>query len=279
MRLKAYGKVNLSLKILGRRADGFHEIESVVQSISLYDLITLTPLDQPEIRLTVDNPSIPNNRENLAYRAAELFYDKFPHFLPRGLKVNLEKNIPLAAGLAGGSADAAAVLYGLNEFLPKNHRLDQASLLHLGAELGSDVPFCLVGGTCRIKGRGEQVVKLSPWPKRYFVLIYPELKISSKWAYEQWDQVSKITTPGSPEGFGNDLEPPVLAHYEVIADLKSRLTELGCSYAQMSGSGSTVFGVVSQRETGEAILNKMIIDYPCSYLVEEVERGVEVEKK
>jgi 4-diphosphocytidyl-2-C-methyl-D-erythritol kinase len=278
VRLKAYGKVNLSLKVLGRRPDGFHEIESVMQSISLYDLITLTPLDQPGIRLTVDNPSLPNDRENLAYRAAELFYDKFPRSLPQGVQIALEKKIPLAAGLAGGSADAAAVIFGLNELLPSNRRLDQSSLLNLGAELGSDIPFCLTGGTCRVGGRGEKVEKLTPWPKRYFLLVYPELRISSKWAYEQWDAMPNIEIPGGPEGFGNDLEAPIVAHHEVISDLKRRLTELGCSYAQMSGSGSTVFGVVTHRETGEVILNKMIIDYPCSYLVEEVGRGVELEK-
>lgn len=269
MKLKAFAKINLSLRVFDKRPDGFHNLESLMQSISLCDDITLSP-GSSGIELTCSDPSVPLGRDNLAYKAAELFLKT-----AGGVKIRIEKRIPVAAGLAGGSADAAAVLFGLNCLSSLVSRLSSLELLKLGAEIGSDVPFCLTGGTCLVKGRGEVVEKQRPWPKTYFVLVCPGVCVSTRWAYEEFDKMHLET----PDGIKNDLEPVVVSKHEVVADIKEKLIKLGCLEAQMSGSGPSVFGAVQHKPEAEIILAKVKEEYPRSFLVETVDQGVKIENE
>jgi 4-diphosphocytidyl-2-C-methyl-D-erythritol kinase len=267
MKLKAYAKINFSLRVFEKRPDGFHNIESVMQSISLCDYLTLQT-DANGIDLTMDTLKLPADKRNLAAKAAELFFRK--QKLNAGVKIHLQKNIPIAAGLAGGSADAAAVLLGLNQLF--KIPFSDEELSKIGAEVGSDVPFCLVGGTCLVTGRGEKVAKLVPWHKTYIILVNPDIHVSTKWAYETFDDLHV----NAPEEVQNDLEPVVAPQYPVIGEIKEKLLKLGCSEAQMSGSGPTVFGKVKQKDEAERIIKLIKEEYPRCYLAETIDRGVEV---
>lgn len=279
MKLKAFAKLNLSLRVFETRPDGFHEIESVMQSVSLCDYVTLTPTSSG-IEVVCDDPTVPQGKANIAYKAAELFLRSQKEKLIAdsrkvekqisGIRIEIQKHIPMAAGLAGGSADAAAVLYGLNQLTIHDSRATNHELLDLAAEIGSDVPFCLTGGTCLVKGRGEIVEKQEPWPKTYFVLVCPGIAVSSKWAYEEFDRLQLNMSDQTK----NDLEPAVIAKYPEIADIKEKLLKLGCSESQMSGSGSSVFGVVKHKADAQDVLMKIKSDYKTSFLIETVEGGV-----
>jgi 4-diphosphocytidyl-2-C-methyl-D-erythritol kinase len=268
VKIKAYAKINFSLRVFDKRPDGFHNIESIMQSVSLYDFITLSPIPSG-IEVTCDDPRVPQGKENLAYRAAEAFLGTGNWDMGNGIKVEIEKRIPMAAGLAGGSADAAAVLYGLSQL---SSIVPRPSLLELAAQVGSDVPFCLTGGTCLIKGRGEVVEKLEPWPKTYFVLVCPDVQISSKWAYEEFDQMHLTVS----EEIKNDLEQVVISKHEIVSEIKERLLKLGCSEAQMSGSGPSVFGAVRHKAEAEEVFGKIKGEYPRSFLLQTVNSGIEI---
>jgi len=272
LRLKAYAKINLSLGISGLRPDGYHELNSLMQSVSLADQITLTETPSG-IQLATTNLKLPNDQRNLAYKAAALFCQiqssKFK-INNCGVKIYIEKNIPLAAGLAGGSADAAAVLFGLNQMT--GGRLKRDELMKLGEQIGSDVPFCLTGGNCTVTGRGEHVKRTPFHGKRHFVLVTPDVEVPTKWAYEAFDQ--QPATRDSRPGTKNDLEAVVIKKYPIIQKVKERLVELGASYAQMSGSGPTVFGIVPDRATAELIVATLKPEFPRSYAVESVDAGI-----
>jgi len=270
LRLKAYAKINLSLKIFGLRPDGYHSLESIMQSVSLHDVITLEPISSG-IQLATNNLKLPVNNRNLAYQAAELFMNTEHRARStelRGVKIYIEKNIPLASGLAGGSADAAAVLYGLNQLTNPESRSTIHDLQELGSQIGSDVPFCLLGGNCTVRGRGEVVTRNPIHVSRSYVLVIPDVEVSTKWAYEAFDLSAKMPT-------NNDLEPVVIAKYPVIGEVKQKLLELGCSSAQMSGSGSSVFGVVGTTALGEKIVAELKKEFPRTYLARSVDHGVE----
>jgi 4-diphosphocytidyl-2-C-methyl-D-erythritol kinase len=274
VRLRAYAKINLSLKILGQRSDGFHELESVMQSVSLFDTLTLTEIPHG-IELVTTNLRLPTDSKNLAYKAAQLFFDKSRvaghGSRVAGVKIYLEKNIPLAAGLAGGSADAAAVLYGLNKM--SGNPFSPHDLSDLGAMIGSDVPFCLKGGNCTATGRGECVRRNPLHVARDYVLVVPEVEVPTKWAYEQYDR--GLETRDSRPETKNDLEPVVVKKYPVIQKVKEKLKALGCGFTQMSGSGPSVFGVVNSPEQGRKIAAEMKKAYSRSYFAQSTYVGVE----
>jgi 4-diphosphocytidyl-2-C-methyl-D-erythritol kinase len=281
LKLKAYAKINLSLKILGKRTDGYHALDSIMQSISLFDLISLETIPEG-IQLTTSNlpagrqgAQLPTDNRNLAYKAAQAMFKTINarRKTSGGVKIDLQKNIPLAAGLAGGSADAAAVIFGLN--LMSGNILQAEELLAVGAQVGSDVPFCLQGGNCRVRGRGEMVERTEDQGvSRYFVLVVPEVEVSTRWAYEAWDEES-LKFKVQKLKILNDLEPIVIEKYPVIQKIKDRLLEAGCLSAQMSGSGSSVFGEISSAQLGEKIVSSLKKEYPNSYFVSTVGRGVE----
>lgn len=252
IRLKAYAKINLDLKIKGLRSDGYHELESIMQSVSLYDVISIEEISEG-IEVKCNDPRIPTDERNLVFKAAQL--------CKKNVRITVEKNIPLAAGLAGGSADAAAVLFAFNR-------------TEIGAQIGSDVPFCLVGGRCLVKGRGEIVEKVRGQKSdvgKYFVLVCPDIQVSTKWAYEQYDLTD---TPHL--NVGNSLEPIVIAKYPEIQKIKDLLLELKAEKAQMSGSGPSVFGVFNDKQKAQVAFDNLKKKYDSTFLTEPVDRGVEI---
>lgn len=265
MKLKAYAKINFSLRVLEKRPDGFHSIESIMQSVSLCDYITVTPAISG-IEITCDDPTVPINEQNICYKAAKLALRS------GGVKIHIEKRIPVAAGLAGGSADAAAVLYGLMQMSKVKGQNSKLQLLEIASQVGSDVPFCLTGGTCLVKGRGEIVQKVDPWPKEYIIIVNPGIHISAKWAYDAFDDLNIAV----PADIKNDLEPAVVFKYPVITEIKEKLIELGCFEAQMSGSGSTVFGLTNDPDIAQHIYDQVKKKYGFCCIAKNIDQGIEV---
>ncbi|MBD2258911.1 4-(cytidine 5'-diphospho)-2-C-methyl-D-erythritol kinase [Pseudanabaena sp. FACHB-2040] len=286
--LLAAAKINLYLEIIGARPDGFHELVMVMQSISLSDRVTVRSIGVDQIRLRCDNPLVPTDKTNLAYRAAALLVERFPAAMTRfgGVEITLEKRIPVGAGLAGGSSNAAAVLVGLD--LLWELGLTQGELQVLGAELGSDVPFSILGGTAIATGRGEQLDPLSGVDELHVVLAkYEDLAVSTPWAYQtyrsQFDSsylsdeagfalrraevrsgamVSALTQKdraGIGRALCNDFEKVVFEAHPQVAQLRDVMTEAGGLGTLMSGSGPTVFTLATSAAEAEAI-QKQVCD-------------------
>jgi len=238
--VKTPAKINLLLEILGKRPDGFHELRSTMQAVSLYDCLTLSVgPGYNEINLAGNSSQIPYDETNLVYKAAELFLEKIG-IKNQCIDIYIEKNIPVAAGLAGGSSDAAAVLRGLNEIY--DNPLSSGDLHSIASQLGSDVNFCLEGGTCLAIGRGEKIERIA-FQDLKFVLIKPKnLFISAKEAYQRYAELENRTGRCGEEYY-NDLEQAIMPIYPQISEMKALLLNIGCKNALMSGSGPTVFGV------------------------------------
>jgi len=265
-------KVNLLLNTLGRRADGFHDLETVMQPLRLFDRLVFARAPQG-IQLSCNVPGLPTDGRNLVHRAAALFLEALE--IQEGVRVELEKNIPLAAGLGGGSGNAATTLLGLNELF--GGPLAPAGLLGLAASLGSDVPFFLQGQPALATGRGERIEPLEPFPAlkgAAFVLIYPGFGISTPWAYQQLARFPEAVNgrPGRARelvsrlqgadlaaagaAFYNALELPALEKYPLLALFQEFLRENGATAALMSGSGSTTFAVFPNPAAAEALVEK-----------------------
>jgi len=254
MQLFAPAKINLSFKIMRRREDGFHEIETLMTPISLCDELTIEPNESGSgLAFSSDDPSLPPGDENLVVRAARRFFAEIKAE-PR-VRINLRKKIPHGAGLGGGSSDAASTLLGLNQL--HGGPLEPARLTSLAAEIGSDMPFFLSGGPARCRGRGEIVEPVQALPKLSLLLLKPEFGVPTPWAYQQWRDSREL--PGvdyGPQKIGelvleNDLERPVFEKHLFLARMKSWLrAQSEVAAALLSGSGSTVFAVL--RENGAA---------------------------
>lgn len=257
-----YAKINLGLDVLGLRPDRYHEVAMVMQTISLADTITIT--ESPELVVTTDRTGLEGGPSNLAYKAAVLM-GEFAHREPR-VHIHIEKKIFLAAGLAGGSTDAAAVLRGLNRYWELH--LSVEKLERLGAKLGSDVPFCVAGGTALATGRGEILTPLPDLPPLQLVLAKPALEISTPWAYREYDKQKNVVHPdiegmvqavqtGDVQGVlqrcGNVLEPVTAGAHPEIREIRQQMLQNGAGLVMMSGSGPTVFGILKDKETGEII--------------------------
>lgn len=267
--IEARAKVNLTLDILGKRTDGYHEVEMVMQSLKLSDSLTFRRQEATEgITLLSNVPGLPEDKRNLAYRAAELLKRRFA--VNEGIFIEITKRIPIAAGLGGGSADAAAVLVGLNEYW--NLGLNPEMLCQLGAEIGSDVPFLIEGGTMLAKGRGEILDKLPPLPSCHIILAKPQASVSTAWVYQNYrperveihpDTKGIITClhkrdlEGVCERLSNVLESVTMEKYEEIVVLKKMMRELGAWASLMSGSGPTVFAITPDHERAVYIAQKM----------------------
>jgi 4-diphosphocytidyl-2-C-methyl-D-erythritol kinase len=248
MQLFAPAKINLSFEIKGRRADGFHEIETLMTPISLADRLTIeTTANEGAIDFSCDDPSLPAGEDNLVVRAVKLFREATKS--GTGIKIVLEKKIPHGAGLGGGSSDAASTLLGLNELVGAG--LSDSDLISLAAELGSDIPFFLARSAAICRGRGEMVMPTSLVAQFNLLLLKPDFGVPTSWGYGKWKESQKL--PGidySPQEFGgmrlvNDLERPVFEKFVLLGYLKTWLRqqpEVGA--ALMSGSGSTVFAVL-----------------------------------
>ena len=263
MELRALGKINLGLDVLGRRENGYHDVRMVMQTVYLYDLITLKKKEEPGIELTTNLSFLPVNENNLAYRAAKLLMDEFG--LPGGLLIRLEKHIPVAAGMAGGSSNAAAVLYGMNRLFSLG--LTEKELMERGVTLGADVPYCILRGTVLAEGIGEILTPLPPMPRCQILLAKPPVNVSTRMVYEKLDACQIVNHPdidGLIRGLqdqdlgkvassmGNVLEEVTIGEYPVIDGIKRIMRESGALNAMMSGSGPTVFGIYADRAKARA---------------------------
>jgi 4-diphosphocytidyl-2-C-methyl-D-erythritol kinase len=255
-------KINLFLEVIARRPDGYHEIESVMQLVDLCDCVRLARKPRG-IRVSVAGAELPSGRGNLAYKAAALLMETAG--LSDGVHIRLEKRIPVAGGLGGGSSNAAAVLAGLNRLYGLGRSREE--LTGIGANLGSDVPFFLSDGLALATGRGEILTPLEPWPPRWVVLANPGLPVSTAWAYREvssklteWQPQASIRTfiaesrlPWPPLWAFNRLEAVVLPHRAEVRSLKALLEQGGGAPVLMSGSGASVFAVVPDAATGQAL--------------------------
>ncbi len=255
LRIRAFAKINLGLKILRQRKDGYHQIQTVYQTLALADRLTIE-LSGREISVECDDPRVPARRENLVYRACEMWRRVAPY--RGGIHVRLEKKIPPGSGLGGASSDAAAALFGLERLT--GERLDLESRLMLAAQLGSDVPLFLWGGRVLGCGRGEEVLPLWDLPSRPCLVIFPGFSVSTAWAYRQADlslRLTQIANSPKMNKFGawshfplndwgpaeNDFEKVVFARWPELARLKRLLIRAGAESASLTGSGSAVFAV------------------------------------
>ena len=251
-------KINLTLDILGLRDDGYHEIATVMQSLALADTLTLTRQEE-EITLRVDLAGLEADERNLAHRAAALIQKECG--LCGGVHIDITKRIPVAAGLAGGSADAAATLRGMNKLYTLG--LSDDELCALGAQLGSDIPFSLMGGTVLATGRGERLHRLADFPATVVLLAKPPVSVSTPWAYRSYDEHAPVFHPDNAsfmdalehgdrdrcvQLMANVLEPVTEAAHPVIADYRARMRAHGALCAMMSGSGPTVFGLFAEEQ-------------------------------
>lgn len=258
MQILAPAKINLSLRILGRRKDGFHEIETLIVPISLYDMIDIERQNR-WIDFNCDDPTLSNGDDNLVVRAAKLFFEKTK--IKSGVSIKLEKKIPHGAGLGGGSSDAAATLRALNQLFET--KLSHDELAKLGAALGSDVSFFLFESAALCKGRGEIVAPTKLDKKFSILLLKPEFGVSSAWAYSRWKESKEITgvsyEPQKLDGriLLNDLERPVFEKFVFLPQLKAwLLKQKEVDAAMMSGSGSTVFAVLRDQANGDSLAGR-----------------------
>ena len=246
MRVRAFAKINLSLRLLGSRAGGYHELRTIFQSIALHDTLTLRAIRGP-LRLTCDDPACPVDGTNLIARAAaRMWRAAGRRGAPRDVAIDLRKRIPMQAGLGGGSSDAAAALRAL----AKRWRVGDANVRAAAAALGADVPYFLEGGRVLGLERGDLLFSLAEPPAAWVVLVLPDFGVSTKDAFEWFDRRSRIAQgvqPGEGGEMVNDLEGPVVARHPEVGRIISALARAGASKAAMSGSGSAVFGLFCSR--------------------------------
>ncbi|MDF2986268.1 MAG: 4-diphosphocytidyl-2C-methyl-D-erythritol kinase [Eubacterium sp.] len=265
--LNAHAKINLSLDVLGKREDGYHTLEMLMQTIQLHDTISIHEIPAG-VEIKCEAPFVPNNSSNIAYKAAEAALDKFN--IKAGVRIEVKKNIPVAAGLAGGSTDAAAVLKGINTLF--NLGIEQSELMNLGKTIGADVPYCILGGTALAEGIGEKLTPLAAAGNIPIVLVKPRIGVSTAWVYKNLN-LSKVTQ--RPDTMGlisalekgdirtvaadmkNVLESVTTEKYKVIELIKKDLMNLGALGSMMSGSGPTVFGIFEDIEKAEYAFNKL----------------------
>ncbi|MCI8638106.1 MAG: 4-(cytidine 5'-diphospho)-2-C-methyl-D-erythritol kinase [Coprococcus sp.] len=258
LELKALGKINLGLDVLGRRENGYHDVRMVMQTVYLYDNVILVEKPHNKIEIDTNLPYLPRDENNIAWKAAALLMEEFQ--ITRGIKIILDKHIPVAAGMAGGSANAAAVLYGMNRMFRLG--LSKEELMERGVKLGADVPYCIMRGTVLAEGIGEKLTALAPLPRCQILIAKPSVSVSTKTVYEKLDKEPIKEHPdidGIIKGLeaqdigkvassmGNVLEKVTAGEYPVITKIKECMLRHGALGAMMSGSGPTVFGIFEDR--------------------------------
>lgn len=282
--VRAFAKINLYLKILAKRPDGFHDIETVMQNISLYDRIFIESGGKG-IVVVSDHPAVPSGAGNICYKAAQRLMKLSGE---DGVRIKIEKNIPSGAGLGGGSSDAAAVISALNKLWELS--LETDAMMKIASDIGSDVPFFISGGRALCRGRGDLIEKLPDPEKAFFVLIKPDESVPTKWAYEEYDRLSgarKYECLGSKAGgilssmppsahCENDFEKVVLPKYPAIKKTKELLLSAGAKTALLTGSGSAVFCPADDKAHAEKIFSRVRNEYAASFLVSTVDRPVEI---
>ncbi len=266
--MKAYAKINLGLDVLRRREDGYHDVRMIMQNVSLYDKLTLKKIPKDEILLSSNVGSLPNNEKNLVYKAISLI--KKECGVTGGVKAELEKKIPMAAGMAGGSADAAAALVGMNRLFELGLSMEQ--LMEMGVKIGADVPYCIMGGTALSEGIGEILTPLKPLPHCYILIAKPRISVSTRFVYENLEADKLQSHPdidgmmaaieeddlkGVADRLANVLETVTEKKYPIIGKIKAAMVEAGALNSLMSGSGPTVFGIFEDKETAKKALEKI----------------------
>lgn len=254
MELKALAKINLGLDVLGRRENGYHDVRMIMQSIYLYDEVKIERTEKPGIELKSNLYFLPTGEGNIAYKAAKMLMEEFQ--ITEGVRITLNKHIPVAAGMAGGSSNAAAVLFGMNKIFEL--KLTQQELMERGVRLGADVPYCIMRGTVLAEGIGEELTTLTPMPKCFVLIAKPPVSVSTKVVYEALDAKEIVDHPdinGLIAGLehrdlkeiaacmGNVLEDVTIPMHPVIEEIKQEMKSSGALNAMMSGSGPTVFGL------------------------------------
>jgi 4-diphosphocytidyl-2-C-methyl-D-erythritol kinase len=256
MQLKALAKINLGLDVLRKREDGYHEVKMIMQTINLYDELELRKVKQPGIQVKTNLYYLPTNENNLVYKAANLIKEEFG--ITDGISIQLQKKIPVAAGMAGGSSDAAAVLWGMNQMYGLG--LSRKDLMERGVKLGADVPYCILRGTALAEGIGEKLSTLPSMPKSYLLIAKPGISVSTRFVYENL-HANDLKPEQHPDvdamiealrvkdlkllssRMGNVLETVTIPAYPVIDEIKKCMMENGALGSMMSGSGPTVFGI------------------------------------
>ena len=262
--LKAYGKINLGLDVLRRREDGYHDVRMIMQTVGIFDRIDLIWKPEPGIQVETNLYYLPNNENNLVYKAAKLLMDEF--HIKDGVTIRLKKFIPVAAGMAGGSSDAAAVLFGVNKMF--NLGLSMQELMKRGVKIGADVPYCVMRGTALSEGIGEVLTPLPPVPQCQVLIAKPGISVSTKFVYENLNanslrpeqhpdidgivsSIRKKDLYGIAGRLGNVLETVTVKEYPVIQAIKDKMMEYGAAGSLMSGSGPTVFGLFTSPRAAE----------------------------
>ena len=250
----AYAKINLGLDVIRKREDGYHEVKMIMQTVSLCDKVTLTMNDSGIITIDTNLSFLPANENNLAYQAVALLKEAFQ--IKKGIHIHLEKHIPVAAGMAGGSTDCATAMLIMNQLFHLG--LTKKQLMEYGVTLGADVPYCIMGGTALSEGIGEKLTALPPAPKCKILIVKPDIHVSTRFVYENLNANGLTHHPdidgmieairnediyGIAGHFGNVLETVTIANYPVIQEIKDLMMEQGAIGSMMSGSGPTVFGL------------------------------------
>lgn len=271
--MKAYAKVNLALDVLGRRENGYHDLRMVMQTVDLYDLLTFTPTDEPGVILTSNVSNLPIDGRNLICKAAALIMERYG--VQTGVLIHLEKRIPMAAGMAGGSTDAAATLIALNELFRLG--LSKDELCALGVQIGADVPYCILGGTALAEGIGEILTPLPRVPACPLVITKPDFGVSTKEVYENLDLnllekhpdvdfMIQAIKDGDLKQMAsymrNDLESVTESRYPEIAAIKERMLAAGAFASMMSGSGPTVFCLCENEEIANHVAKEIREAFP-----------------
>lgn len=268
--LKAYGKINLGLDVVRRREDGYHEVRMIMQTVRVYDAIELNRTEEEGIRLSTNLYYLPENENNLGYRAAKLLMDEFG--VRGGVEIKMKKFIPVAAGMAGGSSDAAAVLFGINKMFGLG--LSEKELMERGVRLGADVPYCIMRGTALSEGIGEILTPLPPMPQCRVLIAKPAVSVSTKHVYESLNlpslgaeahpdidamraAIERKDLPGVVSQLGNVLETVTIPENPVIQTLKDKMMEMGADGSLMSGSGPTVFGLFTNQAAAQAAYEEL----------------------
>ena len=268
MRLQAFAKINLGLDVLGKREDGYHEVRMIMQTIRMYDQLDMRKSVEPGIHLTTNKKYIPVDENNLVWRAAKLMMDTCG--IMEGVSIHLHKVIPVAAGMAGGSSDAAATLVGMNRLF--HCGLSKEKLMELGVQIGADVPYCVLRGTALAEGIGEKLTVLPPMPDCWILIGKPGISVSTKYVYTTLDLNTDTVHPdidgmkkaledgnlyGITVRMGNVLQDVTIPAYPEVERIKEQMKALGAVNAMMSGSGPTVFGIFDNEEKAQKACQKL----------------------
>ena len=282
--LKSYGKINLGLDVLRRREDGYHEVRMIMQTVGLYDVLTMKKRKDDKIEMTCNLSFLPTDERNLVYKAVKLIKDKY--HIKDGVEINLSKRIPVAAGMAGGSSNCAAALKGMNQLFDLGLSIDE--LCEIGVTLGADVPYCIWGGTALSEGIGEKLSRVDAMPDCYILIAKPGISVSTAFVYQNLDLPALSKHPdidgmleclkekdltGICDRLENVLETVTIKEYPIIEKVKKHLMDQGAKGALMSGSGPTIFAIFEDKKTADNAMESLrsIEDIKQAYVVRPIQ--------